>query len=68
MRNVTQQQAARQSFRQEAESSWLVYQKTGRHLTAGEVVAWLDTLGTDDEWPLPECHGASLNRPTSRFR
>jgi predicted transcriptional regulator len=47
---------ARESFRQEALASWAAYRETGRHLTGEEVRTWLDTWGTDDEKPAPECH------------
>jgi len=51
---------ARQSFKQEALASWAAYQATGRHVTGQEVRAWLDTWGTNEERPVPECHGSSL--------
>ena len=43
-------------FREEALASWSAYQETGRHLTADEVRAWLDTWGTDAEAEPPACH------------
>lgn len=48
---------ARESFRQEALASWAAYQETGQHLTGQEVRGWLNTWGTSDEKPIPECHG-----------
>lgn len=48
---------ARESFRQEALASWAAYQETGQHLTGQEVRGWLNTWGTSDEKPVPECHG-----------
>jgi predicted transcriptional regulator len=30
--------------------------ETGLHVTGEEVIAWLETWGTDDEKPAPECH------------
>jgi predicted transcriptional regulator len=47
---------ARESFKQEALASWAAYKETGRHLTRQEVRAWLNTWGTEDEGPVPECH------------
>ena len=47
---------ARESFKQEALSSWTAYQESGRHLTGQEVRTWLDTWGTEAEAALPECH------------
>ena len=43
-------------FKQEALTSWAAYKETGRHLTGPEVRASLNTWGTDDERPAPECH------------
>ena len=47
---------ARESFKQEAVSSWTRYQETGRHLTGQEVRTWLNTWGTEGETVLLECH------------
>ncbi|MCL2658811.1 MAG: CopG family ribbon-helix-helix protein [Betaproteobacteria bacterium] len=47
---------ARESFKQEALASWAAYQETGRHLTGQEVRSWLNTWGTSEERPVPECH------------
>ena len=30
--------------------------ETGLHVTGDEVIAWLESWGTDDEKPAPECH------------
>ncbi|MFN7027217.1 MAG: CopG family ribbon-helix-helix protein [Pseudorhizobium sp.] len=48
---------ARESFKQEALTSWEAYQETGRHLTGEEVRTWLNTWGNDDEKAIPDCHG-----------
>jgi predicted transcriptional regulator len=32
------------------------YQETGLHIAQDEVNAWLDTWGTPQEKPAPECH------------
>jgi predicted transcriptional regulator len=60
MLNAIQQyvrrEEARESFRQEAQASWVACQETGRHLSGQEVRAWLNTWGTEDERAAPECH------------
>lgn len=57
IRQYVEHQEARESFKQEAAASWESYKETGLHLTGQEIRAWLDTWGTDDEKPVPECHG-----------
>lgn len=61
MREAVRQYAAREearlSFEQEALSSWTVYQRDGKHLSANELRLWLATWGTDEESQAPECHG-----------
>jgi predicted transcriptional regulator len=47
---------AREAFKCEAQASWQAWQETGRHLTAQETRAWLNTWGTDDEKAAPACH------------
>lgn len=32
------------------------YHQTKLHVTHEEVVAWIESLGTDDELPAPTCH------------
>ncbi len=60
MREAIQQyvdrEEARESFKQEALASWTAYRETGRHLTVGEVRAWLSAWGSPAETRLPECH------------
>jgi len=46
----------RQSLHQEAVAAWQELKETGLHATGDEVVAWLDSWGTDKEQPAPECH------------
>ena len=50
------QDVKRDQFRLETEAAWNDYQKTGLHVTAEEVIAWLDTWGTESETEAPECH------------
>ncbi len=38
------------------ESALIDYQETKLHLTHEELDSWLDTWGTDNEKPAPECH------------
>ena len=56
IRDYVEREEVRESFKQEALSSWKVYQETGRHLTASEARDWLKTWGTDKETEIPECH------------
>jgi predicted transcriptional regulator len=51
-----EREETRESFKQEALTSWTAYQETGRHLTGQEVRTWLNTWGTETETELPECH------------
>lgn len=46
----------RSSYRKEAQASWQDYQETGKHLTAGETITWLESWGTGHEQDAPECH------------
>ena len=45
---------SRETFKQEALSSWSAYQETGRHLAGPEVRTSLNTWGTEDEKVVPE--------------
>jgi len=56
IQQYVEREEARESFKQEALSSWAAYKETGRHLTGGDVRNWLNTWGTDDEKTVPECH------------
>lgn len=60
MREAIQQyedrEEARESFKQEAETSWADLQATGLHLTGDETRAWLGAWGTDAETEVPPCH------------
>lgn len=53
---VDRVEKARAHFLREADESWEDFQRTGLHLTGEEVLAWLETWGTEDEKDLPECH------------
>jgi predicted transcriptional regulator len=47
---------AREAFTREADQAWQHYQETGLHATQTEVFTWLDSLGTKNELPKPQCH------------
>jgi len=53
---IGDQLKVRESFKQEALSSWTDYQETGKHLTGGEIRDWLSTWGTGEEAEVSECH------------
>lgn len=46
----------REALRRDTVQAWEEFQQTGRHATAEEVDRWLESWGTDDELPAPECH------------
>jgi len=56
IRDYIEREEAKESFKQEALTSWTTYQETGRHLTNQEVSEWLKTWGTDKETKIPKCH------------
>lgn len=56
IQQYVEREEARESFKQEALTSWTTYKETGRHLTGQEVRAWLSTWGANDEQAAPECH------------
>ena len=47
---------AREAEQREAMASWQHYQATGLHVTGDELIEWLETWGTENETPAPECH------------
>ncbi len=46
----------RHALHQDALAAWAEIEQTGMHSSGDEVVAWLDSWGTDQEQPAPECH------------
>lgn len=56
IRGYVEREEAKESFKQEALSSWTAYQETGQHLTGAEARDWLKSWGTDKETEIPECH------------
>jgi predicted transcriptional regulator len=49
IRDYIDRDETKERFKEEALSSWKVYQKTGRHLTGQEVYEWLKTWRTDKD-------------------
>jgi predicted transcriptional regulator len=47
---------ARDQFTADALLAWEHYQETGLHATNDEVMAWMDSWGTENELPPPVCH------------
>ena len=56
IQQYVEREEARESFKQEALTSWATYQETGQHLTGQEVRTWLNTWGSEDDKAVPECH------------
>ncbi|WP_341485581.1 CopG family ribbon-helix-helix protein [Thioclava sp. GXIMD4215] len=46
----------REALRRDTAQAWEEFQETGLHATAEEVDRWLESWGTDNELPAPECH------------
>lgn len=46
----------REAWERESLEALKEFDETGLHVTGEEVMAWLETWGTDDEKPAPECH------------
>jgi len=53
IREYVEREEAKERFKQDALTSWAVYQETGKHLTGQEVCDWLNTWGTDKETEAP---------------
>ena len=45
-------------FYDDARRSWEHYQETGCYVKGDEALAWLDSWGTEQEKPTPECQSA----------
>lgn len=50
------QQAAREAFRLDTLKAWEEFKATGLHVTQDEAEAWLASLGTEHELPVPTPH------------
>ncbi len=46
---------AREQFTRDAVKAWQHYQETGLHATSDEVLAWVESWGTPNELPKPQC-------------
>lgn len=51
-----ERETARLNFLQEAEASLKHYHETGLHVTQDEMMAWADSLYTENELSAPICH------------
>lgn len=51
-----EKQEAKDKWNQEAIAAYNDYKTTGLHITHEELETWLDTWGTDNEQPAPQCH------------
>ena len=56
IRQYVEREEKREAFRQDAIRAWNEYRDTGLHATGDEVLAWLETWGTESELPAPACH------------
>ena len=46
----------REAWRREGIVAWEEYQRTGLHLTNGEVMEWLARTAAGEDVEMPECH------------
>lgn len=51
-----EKQEAKDRWNQEATEAYNDYKTTGLHITHEELNTWLDTWGTENEQPAPQCH------------
>ncbi|NDV26778.1 CopG family ribbon-helix-helix protein [Desulfovibrio sp. JC010] len=56
IKQYVEREERRETYKQEALEAWQNYQETGLHATSKEVLGWLESWGTEDEGPAPECH------------
>lgn len=47
---------ARLDFKRETDAAWQHYQATGLHITSEALFAWMDSMFTATELPVPICH------------
>ena len=45
----------REAFREETLDAWKEVESTGVHANADEVIAWLESWGSENELPAPKC-------------
>ena len=46
----------REAWRREGVAAWEEYQRTGLHMTGGEVMDWLARTAAGEDVEMPECH------------
>ena len=46
----------REAWRKEGMDAWEEYQKTGLHLSNGEVMEWMDKIIAGEKAQMPKCH------------
>lgn len=46
----------REQFKDHVRKSWQEYEESGLHVTDDELVAWLETWGSENEAEMPQCH------------
>lgn len=51
-----EKQEAKDRMNQEAVQAYNDYKTTGLHVTHEQLDTWLDTWGTENEQPAPQCH------------
>lgn len=56
VREYVEREEKREALRQAALKSWEDYDATGLHVTGDEVIAWVESWGTENEREPPECH------------
>ena len=54
--SIMQPIAINEQFTIDVLKSWQHYQETGLHVTDDELVAWLETWGSENESDMPHCH------------
>jgi len=56
VREYVDREEKREAFRAAALQAWADYDATGLHVTGDEMIAWVESWGTDAESEPPECH------------
>jgi predicted transcriptional regulator len=56
IKQYVEREEKREAFNREAVEAWEEYQATGLHVTHEEMMTWLESWGTENELPPPECH------------
>lgn len=56
IRQYVEREEKREALCRGAVEAWEEYRETGLHVTGEEVMAWLESWGTEDEQAAPQCH------------